>query len=83
VVDNSQAVSELWEVPVTGQAPNGPYPISVSSASTAYAESIAADNKENVLVAGMSNGQLLVSSGFGEAWQALGSGSAPTYGVNP
>jgi Lipoprotein LpqB beta-propeller domain/Sporulation and spore germination len=83
VVDNSQAVSELWEVPVTGQPPSGPYPVSVSSGSTAYAESIAADNKENVLVAGMSNGQLLISSGIGEAWQPLGSGSAPTYGVNP
>jgi hypothetical protein len=82
VLDNSQPTSDLWKVPVSGRPATGPDPVLMSSGSSAYAESIAADTG-NVLVAGMSNGQLLISSGFGEGWQVLGPGSAPAYGINP
>jgi hypothetical protein len=93
VLDKTGPTSALWEVPVSGRSPSGPDQVLVPSgssqvspgASGAYAETIAADNTDNVLVAGMSNGQLLISPGLNQPWQLLGAGagSAPAYGVNP
>jgi hypothetical protein len=88
VLDRNGSTSDLWNVPVTGRQPTGPDPVQVQSgsdeiASDVYAESITADSKENVLVAGMSNGELLFSAIFNQLWQPLGPGSAPAYAVNP
>jgi hypothetical protein len=88
VLDKSGPTSDLWNVPVTGRQPTGPDPVQVQSgsdqiASDVYAESITADSKENVLVAGMSNGELLFSAIFNQLWQPLGPGAVPAYAVNP
>lgn len=88
VLDKDGSSSDLWDVPVTGRQPTGPDPVQVPSgsdqiASSVYAESITADSSENVLVAGMSNGELLFSALINELWQPLGPGSVPAYTVNP
>jgi hypothetical protein len=85
VLDQSGSTSDLYEVPVTGGSPSGAYPVSASgpTPSSAYPESIAAGNTANVLVAGMSNGQLMITTGLGEVWQPLGPGVAPAYSVSP
>jgi hypothetical protein len=86
VLDNSEPASDLWEVPVSGRPPLGPYQVSAGSSATAssgYADSIAAYGAGNVMVVGMDDGQLLYSAAFGQQWQGLGSGTAPAYSANP
>jgi hypothetical protein len=82
VLDQAGSATDLYEVPVTGGSPSSPYQVSAGpSGSNAVAETIAAASTQNVLVAGMSNGQLLISTGLSEGWQPLGPGSAPAYSV--
>jgi len=94
VLDKTGAASALYEVPVSGQSPGSPDQVSLASASdsvsssgvSVYPESITADNgdsADNVLVAAMSNAQLLISAAASGPWVALGAGSAPAYGANP
>jgi hypothetical protein len=88
VLDDSGSTSDLWDVPVTGRQPTDADPVLVQSGSGqvpygVHAQSIAADSSDNVLVAGMTNGELLFSAGINQLWRPLGSGSAPAYAVNP
>lgn len=80
VLERTGAASggQLAEVPVDGRAasqqlagPPTPPGVTVSS--------IAAGNQANLLVAGLSNGQLEVSANFDGPWQSAGQGSQPAY----
>lgn len=70
------------EVPVNGQASNQVTTFPVPPPGV-YAESIAADTKSNVLVVGLSNGQLEYSAGFNGTWRPLAAGGEPAYVPNP
>jgi hypothetical protein len=64
--------SELWEVPVNGDAP-------VSKNSLPGMVSIAAAGAQNPLYLGMSAGRLENSVGLGEPWRDIAAGSGATY----
>jgi hypothetical protein len=76
IVVNHQSSSgnALWEVPVDGQQAQGPQPTQAGTIS------ITADGTANVLVAGLTNNQLAVSTGLEGPWQTLGeTGQDPAY----
>jgi hypothetical protein len=66
------AASQLWEVPVNGDAP-------VSKNSLPGMMSIAAAGAQNPLYLGMSAGRLENSVGLGEPWRDIAPGSDATY----
>jgi hypothetical protein len=70
------------EVPVNGQATKQVTAFPAPPPGV-YAESIAADTTANVLVVGLSNGQLEYSPGFNGTWRLLPPGSEPAYVPNP
>jgi len=70
------------EVPVNGQAANQVTTFPVPPPGV-YAQSIAADSTANVLVVGLSNGQLEYSAGFNGTWRPLAAGGEPAYVPNP
>jgi hypothetical protein len=74
VLDASPTGRTLWEVPVDGQSATGPL---VTPPGTV---SITADGTANVLVAGLSDNQLAVSTSLEGPWLDLGDpGENPTY----
>jgi len=74
VVDHASSGNALWEVPVDGQQAQGP------EATQAGTISITADGTSNVLVAGLTDNQLAVSTGLEGPWQTLGEpGQDPAY----
>jgi hypothetical protein len=70
------------EVPVNGQASSQVTTFPVPPPGV-YAESIAANTSANVLVVGLSNGQLEYSAGFNGTWRPLAAGGEPAYVPNP
>lgn len=73
---------DLEKVPVNGRAGSSLTPPQTISGQ--MVESIAAGNSANMLVAGLSGGQLEVSAGSEGPWQSVTSGgSAPSYWINP
>ncbi|HZR50695.1 MAG TPA: GerMN domain-containing protein [Streptosporangiaceae bacterium] len=79
--DNSVA-GDLEKVPVNGRGGASLTP--PQTASDQMVESIAAANSANMLVVGLSGGQLEVSVGSEGPWQTVSSGgSAPSYWINP
>lgn len=82
VLNQFGASRQLEEVPVDGRASTTPLatlqtPVGVSI------DSIAAGNSSNVLVVGLSNGQLWVTGVFEGPWQNAGRGYAPSYRIPP
>jgi WD40 repeat protein len=74
VVNQASNGNALWEVPVDGQQAQGP------QATQAGTISITADGPANVLVAGLTDNQLAVSTGLEGPWQTLGEpGQGPAY----
>jgi Lipoprotein LpqB beta-propeller domain/Sporulation and spore germination len=74
VVNQASSGNALWEVPVDGQQAQGP------QATQAGTISITADGTANVLVAGLTDNQLAVSTGLEGPWQTLGEpGQDPAY----
>jgi hypothetical protein len=74
VVNQASSGNTLWEVPVDGQQAQG------LQAPQAGILSITADGTANVLVAGLGNNQLAVSTSLEGPWQPLGEpGQAPAY----
>jgi hypothetical protein len=74
VVNQASGGNALWEVPVDGQQAQG------LQATPAGTLSITADGAANVLVAGLTNNQLAVSTGLEGPWQTLGEpGQDPAY----
>jgi Lipoprotein LpqB beta-propeller domain/Sporulation and spore germination len=74
VINHAGSGNALWEVPVDGQQVQGP------QATPAGTISITADGTANVLVAGLTDNQLAVSTGLEGPWQTLGEpGQDPAY----
>jgi hypothetical protein len=73
-VNQASSGNALWEVPVDGQQAQGPQPTEAGTIS------ITADGPANVLVAGLTDNQLAVSTGLEGPWQPLGEpGQDPAY----
>jgi hypothetical protein len=84
VVNQTAETSDLDLVPVNGRPAKQLNPPTVQGLPAGvYAESVAADSDGSVIAVGMSNGELMVSTGLNGTWQVVGQGSAPAYGVNP
>jgi WD40 repeat protein len=81
VVAGPVASRTVEEVPVNGRAAT-PLTNFPTPPAGAYAESIAADTSANVLIVGLSNGQLEYYDSFNGSWRPI-SGSAPAYSPNP
>jgi hypothetical protein len=82
VIAASDSGRAVEEVPVNGQAATQVTTFPTPPAGV-YAESIAADTSSNVLVVGLSSGQLEYSAGVNGTWRPLASGWAPDYVPNP
>jgi hypothetical protein len=75
VLNAAGTASTLWEVPVDGQQAQQ---LPVTPAGTTI--SITADGPANFLVAGLTGGNLAISTGLEGPWQPLGNpGQAPAY----
>ncbi len=82
VVAKSGAGSELEEVPVDGRPASRQLAV-VPTPPHVTVASIATGNTQNVVVVGLSNGQLEVSAGFEGPWQGVGPGYEPAYWIPP
>lgn len=81
VVNQLGVTSQLEEVPVDGRV--GQPVTTPQMKPDETMKWIAAGNTLNILVAGMSDGQLEVSDGINNPWQNVGSGAAPSYQILP
>lgn len=81
-VSATSPAGDLEKVPVNGRAGSSLPPPSTTSGQ--MVESIAAGNSVNMLVVGLSGGQLEVSAGSDSPWQSVTTGgAAPSYWIPP
>lgn len=73
VITGADSATQLWEVPVNGNAATR------EGAGQPGMTSVAAAGPDNPLYLGVSSGRLERSAGFGEFWSDLAAGRAPTY----
>jgi hypothetical protein len=80
IVLNRTGASQFDKVPVDGRAASQPV-AALQTPPGVTVDSIAAANQSNVVVAGLSNGQLEVLANLEGPWQSAGAGSEPAYSI--